>query len=369
MKKIVAILVAVVTCLSLCAVGFAEESSPKETNIDTATQDSSASVNIYKTKDSVLAISIPKCDAEWKIEEDANEWFAVSDGRNRITAEHVSAGDRLPDVVVAGGENTEVIQMFYSTKDEVFIITGYASNEKNMPIIREAVCSFKVLQFNQVEKKTEEAPKQAAVPVREVNETLYCIQQAGVNVRPEPNTNCQIIGCLPYDTTIHVIGYVTKDGYDTGWLQIDYNGTPRYVHSSHFSRERGPQLTGNRIDLFAPEGGGLGVTVTETTDGRYIDANNNFYKKASDTEFFDSHDQKWVLPAYFEDNPVGQIFTDFTQTMINEATGETVVVRLLTQGDYINEDTGVMYTMEGGGGPHMYGNDGSVLVVPEEYGN
>ena len=65
----------------------------------------------------------------------------------------------------------------------------------------------------------------------------------------------------------------------------------------------------------------------------------------------------------------GQIFTGFVQSAYDPDTLQTYELKELNQGGYANEATGVIYTQEGGGGDHLYGNDGSVLLMgtPNEY--
>lgn len=59
----------------------------------------------------------------------------------------------------------------------------------------------------------------------------------------------------------------------------------------------------------------------------------------------------------------GQIFTGFEQTLYDPDTGAAITLKELSQGGWANEGTGVIYTQEGGGGDHYYGNDGSVLIT------
>ena len=374
MKKIITMIIAAVMACSLCAAtAFAAEATAPEgaAPVIVAQQPGEAAPapaeaetpKTFETADGILSMTLPKDQTNWAVVQDPNAWFTISNGTDLITAKHVANGDPLPATNLANDKYAEIFEITYSTKNEVFVITGCAKDAQKMPAIRDAVCSFKVLKYDTLEKK--EAPK--PVQVREVAETLYCKTPEGVNVRQEPNTSCAVIGGIHFRDQVDVTGYVTENGADTGWLQIRYNGGIGYAHSANFSKDKPSDRTGKTIDLYAPEGGGLVVTVYELTDGRYVDDNNVYYTKASDTEFFDDKENKWVLPEYFEDNPVGQIFTDFYQDMVNEATGAPVTVRLMTDGRYINEDTQVIYNMEGGGGPHMYGEDGSVLVVPEEY--
>ena len=125
-----------------------------------------------------------------------------------------------------------------------------------------------------------------------------------------------------------------------------------------------PKKTGRSLDLSAPEGGGLIVTIYETTDGKWVDAEGMTYTKASDTEWFDAKDNKWVTGEYFIDNPVGKVFTGNSMYLYApEGGGVLIEVQGLTDGRYTDTETGVIYEQEGGGGYHFYGDDGSVWVT------
>ena len=50
-------------------------------------------------------------------------------------------------------------------------------------------------------------------------------------------------------------------------------------------------------------------------------------------------------------------------------TGEIITVKELSQGGYANEETGEIFTQEGGGGDHFYGNYGTTLVTEWAYYN
>ena len=58
----------------------------------------------------------------------------------------------------------------------------------------------------------------------------------------------------------------------------------------------------------------------------------------------------------------GQIFTGNYMDLYNEETGSWVTVSGLSQGGWADENTGEIFTQEGGGGDHFYGNNGTTLV-------
>ena len=63
----------------------------------------------------------------------------------------------------------------------------------------------------------------------------------------------------------------------------------------------------------------------------------------------------------------GQIFTGNEMDMVNAKTGEKVHIKELNQGGY-TDDNGVIYNLGGGGSDLFYGNDGTVLTFPENFG-
>lgn len=57
------------------------------------------------------------------------------------------------------------------------------------------------------------------------NDTVYVWTTTGVNLRSEPNTDCQIVSILDAEAQLEVLS-------DEGeWLKVSYNGTEGYVSS------------------------------------------------------------------------------------------------------------------------------------------
>ena len=55
------------------------------------------------------------------------------------------------------------------------------------------------------------------------NDTVYVWTTTGVNLRSEPNTDCQIVSVLDAEAQLEVLS-------DEGeWLKVSYNGTEGYV--------------------------------------------------------------------------------------------------------------------------------------------
>ena len=93
-KRIIALALCMVLGTSLCT--FAEEA------------DTAPKPRIIATSDGVLSIEAPSDD--WEVMQDPNHWFAMTDGTNTITIEHLSNGENLPAVAVADDTYAAVYQ-------------------------------------------------------------------------------------------------------------------------------------------------------------------------------------------------------------------------------------------------------------------
>ncbi|MBR3402500.1 MAG: SH3 domain-containing protein, partial [Parasporobacterium sp.] len=179
----------------------------------------------FVTSDGVFSIFIPEDGDNWMAIDDPNTWFTLGDGRDLITVKHLVNGGQLPKTETANDRFEEVYQMFYSTPNEVFVITGSIADKEEAAAIREAVCSFKVLQYDTIKKP--EQPT-SAYAIRELNEIRYCTEKDGVNVRSGFTTDDPLLGGFHFGDQVTVTGAVTKDGVDNGWIRVNYNGQTGY---------------------------------------------------------------------------------------------------------------------------------------------
>ena len=130
----------------------------------------------------------------------------------------------------------------------------------------------------------------------------------------------------------------------------------------------GKIFTGRTLTLYDPNDRSISMEVSELSQVGWADQNTGkiYYQASGGSLTFTGDDNStWVLPEYFEEELIndGKIFTGFEQTLYDPDTGATVTLKELSQGGWANEGTGVIYTQEGGGGDHYYGNDGSVLIT------
>ena len=185
------------------------------------------------TSDGVLSIDTPA--DEWKETADPNYWFVVSDGKNTITVDHLSNGEILPSVDIAGSEYGAVYQAFVSTRNEVFVVKGLAASQEELNVVMQAIGTIRVLKFDTktaVQKDTEVQVSQFGL--RQINATYY-VTADELNVRSGCSTDDPAIGAVRYGEPVTVTGAVTKDGADYGWYQIQLNGSIAYVSSSFLS--------------------------------------------------------------------------------------------------------------------------------------
>lgn len=191
----------------------------------------------FTTADGVLSMETP--NEAWQQLSDPNYWFAVSDGSNTITVDHLSNGESLPNVQVADANFQAVAQSFVSTMNEVFVVKGVAKNSASLQTLMQTMGTIKVLKYD---TKTA-LPKQASAPkvsefgIREMNGTYYVITDE-LNVRNGCSTDSALIGVLGYGDAVDVTGMVTKNGEDYGWYRILYDGNSAYVSSAFLSSSK-----------------------------------------------------------------------------------------------------------------------------------
>ena len=300
---------------------FAAE-APAPAPAETATAETAAE-KTFETKDGVLSIQAPKDNDNWAVIDDPNSWFAIGDGNDLITIDHIMNGAQLPQTELANEKYAEVYQMFYSTPNEVFVITGSVAEKDEAAAIKDAVCSFKVLQYDTIKKP--EQPT-SAYAVRELNEIRYCTEKDGVNVRSGFTTDDPLIGGFHFGDQVTVTGAVTKDGVDNGWIRVNYNGQTGYTVGQYYSTTK-PEIQPAPVPAPAPA-------------------------PAPEDELIND----------------GQIFTGYTMDNLMEVgTGKHITLKELSQGGWANEETGEIFKQEGGGGEHFYGDKGTTLVFEELY--
>ena len=326
-----------------------------------------AAAETFTSSDGVLSIDLPS--ESWKEITDPSKWIVLSDGSNMITVDHLSNGEKLPDMAVADSHYVNVYQAVFSTQNEVFIITGSVVDAAKIPEIANAIISTKVLKYDTKMKIAPTAPQTSAsdFTVVPVNKTMY-VTSDGLNVRSSWSTSDEMLGGFAYGSAVNVTGMVQKNGADFGWYQISYNGSTGYVSSAYLSdtapaakaetksEASGRTFTGLAKTVYAMDG--TPVTIYKATDGNWYDTNGTLFTWLSDTtlsnEGGDSFTVNVPATATSQDlTPVGSI----TVYWLN---GNAETLTQYSDGNYYS-DGWVMYFDAGGGA--FAGADGSTLYT------
>ena len=248
-----------------------------------------AAAETFTSPDEVLSIDLP--DKNWKQIEDPSKWLAFSDGGSVITIEHYSNGEKLPDVVVAGEHYVNVFQVAYSTQNEVFIITGSVADAAKIQDVSKAITSVKILKYDTklaVKKANEISASEFSI--MPLDKTMY-VTAEWLNVRMAVSTDAQIIGGLGYGDSVKVTGAVQRNGSDTGWYQIKYEGGTGYVSGNFLSSSKPSDSDSSDDDSYTGavktvyDENGESYTLYEGTDGYWRDRSGKAYVRLTSTEF------------------------------------------------------------------------------------
>ena len=253
----------------------AQDTAPVEQVADTAAS-SEDNAKIFETQDGVLSIEAPRDNDKWAVIQDDQKWFAMSDGTDTITVDHYANGDDIPAVALARDPFVQVDQVYFSTENEVFVVTGEVTVAEDMPYVRDAVNSFQVLKYDT--KQAVQPQPEEDYSIRKINSDMYCITSDGVNVRASYSTSSDVIGGVSYKDKVFVIGEVTKDGENIGWLKIQYGNGEGYVYDQWFddNEPADPERTGDEMTLFREDGGST-ILLYEYTDGQWRDDTGMIY--------------------------------------------------------------------------------------------
>ena len=202
-----------------------------------AAVEETAEPEVFETEDGVLSIEAPTED--WKVVEDEKHWFAMTDGDDLITIDHLSNGEVLPAVDVADEEYGAVYHAFVSTKNEVFIVKGAAVEAENLEGIMRSIGTVKILKFDTKEALEKKEDNKEEFGFRPIGKDYYVTAES-LNVRAGCSANDARLGSLTKGTKVYVKGAVTKDGKDIGWMQISFKGSTAYV-SAQFLSDKAPE--------------------------------------------------------------------------------------------------------------------------------
>ena len=245
-----------------------------------------AAAETFTSSNGILSIELP--NENWKEIVDPARWIVLSDGANMITIDHLSNGEKLPEMTVADDHYVNVYQAVFSTQNEVFIITGFVVDAAKISEVANTIVTAKVLQFN-TKMKIQPQSEQADISefsVAPVDKTMY-VTSDGLNVRNGWSTNDQLLGGFSYGASVHVTGVVQKGGSNFGWYQVSYNNGTGYVSDAYLSdtapaaKENSNKknsdivYTGTATTVYSQSG--AAVTIFKATNGNWYDANGQLF--------------------------------------------------------------------------------------------
>ena len=231
------------------------------------------------TTDGVLSMETPD---GWVATNDPNYWFTATDGKDTITIDHLSNGEKLPEVQVANDTYGAVCQTYVSTRNEVFTVKALATETQDLESLMKIISSIKVLKYDtKTAIPTTPAPKVSEFGLRAINANYYCTG-SDVNVRSGCSTDEAKLGSLNMGQQVFVNGAVTRNSQDYGWYQISFNGGTGYVNASFLSPNKPgeapapaqdkPYPVGDPIPVFNADGAPRG-SIYEYSDGSFRDGN------------------------------------------------------------------------------------------------
>lgn len=305
---------------------------------------------VFETEDGVLKMAAPTDNDKWSVIADDQNWFAMSDGTDTITVDHYANGDSLPAPAIADDTFVQIYEIYYSTNNEVFVVTGKVTVADDMPYVKDAVNSFEVLKYDT--KKPAPTP-QPVYDVKAIGATMYCTTTDGVHVRADHSIDSDVIGGISYGEAVYVIGDVTKDGVDTGWYQIQFGNGVGYVWEEWFDVNEPPAepvRTGESMTIYSYDGSET-REIYMYSDGIWRDDNGITYKGGMSAEVDASDGTVWY-ESPMEPTPTGD-----SMTIYSYDGSETREIYMYSDGIW-RDDDGITYT--GGMSAEIDGSDGSV---------
>ena len=248
----------------------------------------SASAEVFTTTDGVMSVETPE-DESWAVVVDPKVWFTITDGKNIISVDHLSNGENLPQVLLAGDDYKGVSQSFISTKNEVFVIKALAAEQEDLEKLLPILNSVKILKYDTKEAVTSKTPLKASdFGLRVIGEKGY-VTARRLNVRSGCSTDDAVLGELAYGEEVQVVAAVTKNGEDFGWYQIQFKGGTGYVAAS-FVADKKPEessvtTTGKSFTVYDSNGTNKGK-LTPKSDGYFYSDDNQQYKDNGNGSYY-----------------------------------------------------------------------------------
>lgn len=311
----------------------------------------SAEDNTFTDDNAIVSVTAP--DNTWKEAEVSEALLALTNGTDMVTVYHYSNGETLPGVVVAGDNYEKICQTYLSSRDEIFVVTGYAVEEEDFEDVKTACESAEILRtgtkkaVSKTTSSSSTAKTQSASSEYTVEGTsdVFYVNGDSLNVRASYSTDSSILGTLDYGDAVVVTGQVKYNGEYTEWLQIQYNGSVGYVSSAYLSSvqpdtETDPStdVTGSKVQLFYENSNAVWVTLGSDGVWRDDDGLTYTFLGTNDDGQIWTNSEGTNVTSY---DPWGttslSIFTD----------GEAIDLSRVTTGTEPNEYTTIYYQPNG----------------------
>ncbi|MDO5346602.1 MAG: M56 family metallopeptidase [Lachnospiraceae bacterium] len=123
--------------------------------------------------------------------------------------------------------------------------------------------------------QTDETVSRVNVSTERADFTAWVTSQQ-LNVRSGSSESASILGTVYYADAVEVIGIEKENGVETGWYQINYNGTVAYVSASYVSavpntaETLGNTLADEQVTLYSADGSSADY-VYRAADGNWYD--------------------------------------------------------------------------------------------------
>ena len=322
LKKIVCLLLAC-SMILVGAAAFAEAPAAQHT------------VPVFYTSDEALLIQAPA--QNWYELTDAGYWFAITNGTDLITINHLKPGDTLQAAVTADDKYSAVCHTFLSTRNDVFDVRGFAVNQDDISAIQRAIGTIRFLSLG-------------FTVYGEDATTAWIMQTDGANT---------------YTDTLGNTYSRLPDGLyqrnDTGMLYSTYPG--------YWGLNIGPETPdGKPFTVYGEDA--TKVSIYRTVGGYYMDANGNTYDRTRDGLFRRNSDSMLYSadPGYWNnsegpDTPDGGFFTVYGEDGTSAEIYPTVggyyldskgnIFDKTADGLYRNHDSKLLYSAS----PDYWNND------------
>ena len=382
LKKLVCMLLSCAMLLSGAA-AFAE--SPAGSN----------PVQVFYTEDGALSIQAPASD--WYQLIDAGYWFAITNGTDLITINHLNPKDTLQAGVIADEKFGAVFHSFLSTHSDVFDVRGFAVNEYDLSAILKVIATIRFLKLGLV-VYGEDATTAWIMPLEGVDnytdsfgntytrlpDGLYRWDDTGMLYSAYPdywglNLGPETPDGKPFwvygEDGTNVSIYLTVGGYYMDAKGNSYNRTKDGLFSNDSSGmlysanpaywpDRGPETpAGDSFAVYGEEG--HRIWIYPVVGGYYLDSDGDAYDR-TDEGLYRRHDGNAIYsadPDYWNnsegpDTPAGGFFTVYGEN------GETVDIYLTVGGYYLDSGEKIYESTEDG----LYRNHNTKMLYSADPG-